>query len=99
MSFIGDQWKILIHNENGLNDELYNQPSFYSSRWESKTYEIRGKRLNKTSTRSRPCQRYWPEACREIFLKEKAKREMNCTLSILNSGIQMDNDTLKVMEG
>ena len=93
---VAEKWKILLHSQDSLNDALYIHPNFQitSSRYKSKQFMIRSKRMSKTSTRPRPCQKYWPKACHEMYLHKKIKNEYNCTIPILDSGIHFQQGNL-----
>ena len=52
--------------------------------------------MSKASTGPGPCKKFWPRACHEIFLREKAVLEMKCIIPILNSGIELDEKITEV---
>ena len=87
-------YHFLLNGENALNDALFIQPSFEVDihHQQSKEFVLRTKRFSKESTKSRRCQEHWPKACHEILLRKKAKLEYNCTVPILYSGIDLDDE-------
>ena len=95
---VAEKWKILLHSQDSLNDALYIHPNFQitSSRYKSKQFMIRSKRMSKTSTGPRPCQKYWPKACHEMYLHKKIRNEYNCTIPILDSGIHFQQGNLSI---
>ena len=90
-------YHFLLNGKNALNDASFIQPSFevdiHPQR--SKEFVLRTKGYSKVSTKTRPCQEHWPKACHEILLRKKAMLDFNCTIPILYSGIDLDDEVCK----
>ena len=94
-----EEWNVLIHDKNGAIDDLYIHPSFSVklNPWYSKHFEIRGRRISKTSTKPRPCGQFWPRANHEVFLRANATREKKCVMPpTLNSVTELDHNIIEV---
>ena len=64
-------YKILLHNEMDLPDAILINPSFDIANDGAKVnITLKTKRYSKSSTKSKPCQKYWPKTM-SLYLHAK----------------------------
>ena len=77
---------ILIHGENELADAININPYFSMLKWRKKTMVMKNRHFSKTTTKSKPCQKYWPKTCQNLHTQKKIAQTYNCTLPIFFPG-------------
>ena len=80
--------KIFVHNRNDFPEASFIHPNFnmYSGPDWYIEVALRKRVAIKQSTRSSPCQQYWPKTCFEIQRQKKIANENNCQVGLLFSG-------------
>ena len=84
-------WNVHFHNHDDLPDANM-QPSISFERGHNSqyVYQLQTKHYSKASTKSKPCRKYHPTACKEVELHKKIAKFHNCTIPIFYSGQHLD---------
>ena len=85
------KWNVYLHNDMDLPDAPTIHPSFrYLPLHYHHEYLLRTKHFSKTTTKSNPCSRYQPKACKDIYMQKKISRVYQCRIPVLYSGKHLD---------
>ena len=83
-------YKILIHNKKDLPDAILINPSFDVANFGGKVnITLKTKHFSKTSTKSKPCQKYWPKTCHDIYMQKKIAEDYSCQVPVFFTGNHM----------
>jgi hypothetical protein len=72
---------MLIHTEYDLADAV-NVHSTYQLNSSQISLTVKQNRFTKSSTISRPCQKYWPKTCHHLYMQNEIAKEYNCRVPI-----------------
>ena len=89
------EWSLFMHNDNDLPDAFTLHPNI-KALWHpgpasSYAFTFRTRHFSKDSTKSNPCSKYQPKACRDVYLQQKIAKEYKCHIPIFFSGKHMEN--------
>ena len=86
-------YKILLHNEKDLPDAILINPSFHIE-GSKENITLKNKYFSKTSTKSKPCQKYWPKTCHDIYMQKKIAKDYQCQVPIFFTGYHLTKSEL-----
>ena len=88
-------WNVHFHNHDDLPDANM-QPSirFKIGHQFQNVYHLQTKHYFKESTKSKPCKKYHPTACKEVEMHKRIAQLHNCTIPIFYSGQHLDEHIL-----
>ena len=87
-------WNVHFHNHDDLPDANVQPRHKFKYDAIQNTYQLRTKHYSKESTKSKPCRKYHPTACKEVKLHQKIAQFYNCTIPIFYGGQHLDEDIL-----
>ena len=64
-------WNVHFHNHDDLPDANMQPTNMFQYNPIQNTYQLRTKHYSKESTKSKPCRKYHPTACKEVKLHQK----------------------------
>ena len=72
--------RLFIHNKNDFPDAIYLHNQF--NHWIGPKFatgaKLKNRHVTKVSTRSKPCKKYWPKSCHDLFMQRKIDHEFGC---------------------
>ena len=72
--------RLFIHNKNDFADAIYLHNQFnHNVRSQFATgAKLKNRHVTKVSTKAKPCRKYWPKSCHDLFVQRKIEKEFGC---------------------
>ena len=72
--------RLFIHNKNDFADAMYlhNQFNHVVSSQFVTGAKLKNRHVTKVSTKAKPCRKYWPKSCHDLFVQRKIDKEFGC---------------------
>ena len=72
--------RLFIHNKNDFPDAMYLHNQF--NHWLGSKFatgaKLKNQHVTKVSTKSKPCRKYWPKSCHDLYMQRKIDYEFGC---------------------
>ena len=91
-------WQIhfFIHNNDDFPDAINLQNQFVhiiNAKFVTGA-KLKNRHITRVSTRAKPCQKYWPKSCHDVYKQKKIAKEFGCQIRYFNTGVHPNQSFL-----